>query len=304
MSVMSVRRSWAVAALTLIAVAVALASCSDSGSATARTVAAHAATTASIAQLPAWTSGYPSSIAVLGHSGSTGENSDPRQPRVEVRANSWATGTNPTVNSLYRRILTHNPAAKGHNTNYSEGGATIDKVARQADRLLATDPKPDLIVIQVMDNDLTCPLERAGLSHFRAKLASTLGKLARGAPNSSVFVVSQFGSAPTYARSLTRKERASQGGTGPCDFMTPSGAVAQAKVARLEKAIHAYEAALKTACTKVRQCTYDGGAFGRIVDKRKYLSSDLNHFSIAGHAKAAAVAWATLQRTHVLPRTG
>jgi hypothetical protein len=48
--------------------------------------------------------------------------------------------------------------------------------------------------------------------------------------------------------------------------------------------------------------TYDGGAFGRITDRRKYLSSDLNHFSIEGHAKAAAVAWAAMRRTHVLPR--
>jgi hypothetical protein len=53
----------------------------------------------------------------------------------------------------------------------------------------------------------------------------------------------------------------------------------------------------------VRQCTYDGGAFGRIGDRPEYVSSDLNHFSIKGHAKAAAVAWAAMRRTHVLPRT-
>jgi hypothetical protein len=38
------------------------------------------------------------------------------------------------------------------------------------------------------------------------------------------------------------------------------------------------------------------GAFGRIVEERSYFSSDLNHLSIKGHAKAAAVAWAALQR--------
>ena len=96
-----------------------------------------------------------------------------------------------------------------------------------------------------MDNDLTCPVERAALSDFRTQLAATLKQLARGAPNSSQFVVSQFGSVPTYASSLSRDERASQGGTGPCDFMTPTGTVAPTKVARLEKAIHAYEAALE-----------------------------------------------------------
>ena len=116
-------------------------------------------------------------------------------------------------------------------------------------------------------------------------------------------MVSQFGSVPTYARSLSRDERASQGGTGPCDFMTPTGSVAPEKVARAERAIHAYEAALEAACKTVRQCTYDGGAFGHVVDRREYVASDLNHFSIKGHAKAAAVAWAAMRRAHVLPRT-
>jgi hypothetical protein len=253
---------------------------------------------------PQWTSGYPNSIAVLGHSGSTGENSDPKRPRVEARANSWATGTNPKVNSLYLRILARNPAIKGHNTAYSESGANIDRVGLQADRLLATDPKPALIVIQVMDNDLICPVDRAAVSDFQAKLAATLTKLAAGAPNSSEFVVSQFGSVRTYARSLTRPERAFQGGTGPCNFMTKRGDVVPKKVARLERAIHAYEGALEAACKTVRQCIYDGGAFGRVVDRREYVSFDLNHFSIKGHAKAAAVAWAAMRRAHVLPRTG
>ena len=40
---------------------------------------------------------------------------------------------------------------------YAEAGAGIDPVAAQADRLLANDPDTDLILIQVMDNDLTCP---------------------------------------------------------------------------------------------------------------------------------------------------
>jgi hypothetical protein len=305
---MSPRRLAAIAVLTLAASGSALAGCGDSDS--EPTARAHTRTSAAptpsatATTVPArkWTRGYPNSIAVLGHSGSTGENSDPDQPGVEVRENSWATGTNPEVNSVYLHILARNPAIEAHNLSYSESAAGIDQVAAQADRLLATAPDTDLILIQVMDNDLTCPLDRAALSDFQAKLTATLKKLAHGAPNSSQFVVSQFGSVPTYARSLTRDERVSQGGTGPCDFMTPTGDVAPEKVRRLENAIHAYEGALEAACEKVRGCTYDGGAFGRIVDRREYFSSDLNHLSVEGHAKAAAVAWAAMRRTHVLPR--
>jgi hypothetical protein len=249
-----------------------------------------------------WLHGYPGSIAVLGHSGATGENSDPGRPGLEVRANSWATGSNPKVNSLYLRLLGRNAAIKGHNANYAEAGANVSALAGQADRLLQRDAKPQLIVIQIMDSDLVCPVAQRAVSGFRTQLATILGKLARGAPTSREFVVSQFGSVNTYAKALTREERASQGGTGTCDFMSPDGGIPPRKVARAEKAIHAYEAALKAACGTVRQCTYDDGAAGRLVDKRPYFSDDVNHLSIEGHAELAAVAWSALQRSHVVPK--
>jgi hypothetical protein len=246
--------------------------------------------------------GYPNSIAVLGHSGATGENSDPNRPGVEVRANSWATGTNPKVHSVYLRILAHNPKIRGHKTNYAQAGANVQALAAQADRLLQSNPKPELILIQTIDADLTCPLDRHALTAYRAKLTVTLEKLGRGAPDSREFVASQFGNPRTDAKILTRKERASQGGTGPCDFMTPRGRVGPKKLVRLEQAIRAYEAAVKTACGTVRQCTYGGDALARTINKRAYYSNDLNHFSIRGHARVAAVVWSALQRTGIVPR--
>jgi hypothetical protein len=148
---------------------------------------------------------------------------------------------------------------------------------------------------------VTCPLDRRALSAYREKLARALKKLARRAPNSREFVVSQFGNPRTDAAIYTRQERAAQGGTGPCDFMTPTGAIVSRKLVRLEKAIHAYESAVKSACASVRQCTYSGNALSRTINKRVYYSSDLNHFSVKGHARAAAAAWAALLRRHVIP---
>jgi hypothetical protein len=258
---------------------------------------------ASSAELaPRWTNGYPDSIAVLGHSGATGENSDPRRPGVEVRANSWATGTNPVVDSVYRRILAHNPAIRAHNVNYAQAGADVQALSAQADRLLRRNRRPDLILIQTIDDDVTCPLDRGALSAYRATLTATIAKLGRRAPASHEFVVSQFGNPRTDATILTRKERASQGGTGPCDFMTPTGAVAPKKLIRLERAIHAYESAVKDACATVPQCTYSGASLSHTINKRAYYSNDLNHFSTKGHARAAAAAWAAMLRTHTIPK--
>lgn len=247
------------------------------------------------------TAGWPSSVAILSHSGGTGESSEPAQPGVEVRENVWATGTNPDVRSVYLRILERNPAIEGHSASYAQAGASIDDVAAQADQMLADKPA-DLILIAVMDNDLTCPLDREALREFRAKLTTLLGRLGQKAPTSKQVVFTQVGSVRSYASTLTRAERSAMGGTGPCDFLTPSGRIDPAKVQRLERAIHAYEQALATSCARVRQCTFDGGAFGRIVDRRKYYGSDHNHLSAQGHAKVAEVAWRTIVRKGVLPR--
>ncbi len=74
-----------------------------------------------------------------------------------------------------------------------------------------------------------------------------------------------------------------------------------ARLAHLEKEINAFEAALAAGCKTVSTCRYDGGAFGRVVDRAEYISKDLGHFSIKGHAKAAAVAWEALKRTGSIP---
>jgi hypothetical protein len=251
--------------------------------------------------------GYPSSIIVLGHSGATGQNSDPDRPGEEARANSWATGTNPKVDSLYLRIRAKHPAITGHAFNLAQGGATVTELVQQAHEAVALSPVPQLIVVQIMDNDIVCPATAQEYASFLSTFASALGVLAKGAPHSRIFVVSQFGSPGTFAASLSRSERlrfALQSGIGggPCDFVNPEGRIVDAKVAALDKDIHGYEAELKAGCLRFKQCHYDGGAAGNIADKRSYVSSDLNHFSIAGNAKAAAVAWAAMQRVGVIPR--
>jgi hypothetical protein len=63
---------------------------------------------------------------MLGHSNATGEDSDPAQLHVVIHANSWATSTNPAVNSIYLRILAKNIAQPfrcfGHHVAASDGG--------------------------------------------------------------------------------------------------------------------------------------------------------------------------------------
>ena len=76
----------------------------------------------------------PVGVIAIGHSGLTGENSDPDRPFQRALENSWATGTNPEVNSVYLRLIEVRPETEGHVANTADGGAVAAKLASQASR--------------------------------------------------------------------------------------------------------------------------------------------------------------------------
>ncbi len=242
--------------------------------------------------------GYPSSIVALGHSGSTGESSDPdRAVGVETRANSWITGTNPDVDSLYLRLLAVHPQIKGHAVSLSRGGATVSDVLGQAHQAVSARPPNPLVVIQVVDNDIACPATAQDLVRFQRTFESVLTTLAAGLPTSRVFVVSHYGKPANDFKALTPQQRVIEGGTGPCAFIDPEGRLVPAELDRLDRIILGYDEALRAGCARFAACQYDDGAFRDAPSRPGFTSPiDLNHFSIAGHAEAAAVAWEAMSK--------
>jgi hypothetical protein len=71
---------------------------------------------------------------VIGHSAATGYNSDLSDPGVDVKANSWATESDPDVESIYLRLLATDPTVEGNAWNYAVSGSEItarpNRVAR------------------------------------------------------------------------------------------------------------------------------------------------------------------------------
>jgi hypothetical protein len=106
--------------------------------------------------------------------------------------------------------------------------------------------------------------------------------------------------AKPLADSLRPAQRNQFGGVGPCAFLDPRGQLVLKELVRLETIIHCYEAQLAAGCKRIPRCTYDGGAFGRQVDKNEQITEDLNHFTVKG--AAAAVAWAGDETTRSNPR--
>lgn len=247
------------------------------------------------------TARYPGSIVVLGHSGATGFGSDPAHPYGDAPANSWATGSNPAVDSLYSRILAVNPAVRGHAVNFAQDGATLTELAAQIKRAVALKPKPELAVIQIGDDDILCDGNDASrLGDFRTGFAAALAELAQGLPQARILVVGSWGSFASYTRTLEGMPvgaRLKHAGKGPCSIFAPAsaaspGSLVPAHLAYLEKTVKGYEAQLAAACAAVAQCRYDGGAAARLAITAADLSVDLNHLSIPGQAKLAAAEWA------------
>ena len=97
------------------------------------------------------------SIAVLGHSIATGTMSDPGGSTRDAHENSWATGENPKVQSIYTRLLKNHPALEGHNYNAAINGANVENLEHEFQTLLEkADPLPDLIIIADFGNDMRC----------------------------------------------------------------------------------------------------------------------------------------------------
>lgn len=238
----------------------------------------------------------PVGLAVIGHSGATGYNSDPRLPARDVLANSWATGSNPAVQSIYLRQLAPDPTIEGHATNIAIDGSDVISLISQAMRLVNMHPTPELVLIQTIDNDMHCDgTDEANYEPYRAKLAQALGILSEGLPESQFFIVSQWATVAAYDRVIFERNPVHLTGEGPCDTVDPeTGKIVRSKETYVQGLVDAYWTIVTDVCGQVQRCRTDGGAAQQMDLVAADISSDLDHLSIAGHAKFAALEWVAL----------
>jgi hypothetical protein len=91
--------------------------------------------TATTSPIPSVDLAHPVGMIAIGHSGLTGEGTGATsQP---LYSNSWATGTDPEVNSVYLRMVAALPETEGHVMNKAVGGAPASTLSSQAQAALA-----------------------------------------------------------------------------------------------------------------------------------------------------------------------
>jgi hypothetical protein len=255
----------------------------------------------SLAAIPlasARVTGYPSSMVVLGSSAATGTGSDPAHPYRDAPANSWATGTNPAVQSVYLRILAANAAIRGHNVNLSGHDATVKDLATQARKAVALTPKPGLVLVEI-EGDVECDGKNdSRVAEFGTDLGAALNTLTKGLPHAQILLVSAWGSFPSFVKyldGLSAGERLKHAGKSLCQLVeSPSGRVVASHVAYVKKYVDAYNKQLASVCAQSARCHYDGGAAQAMAVTAADISLDQNHLTIQGQAKLAAIEWGAL----------
>ena len=236
---------------------------------------------------------------MLGGGDAVGYASDPKHPFQEARANSWATGTNPAVRSIYSRLLAANPAIRGRAFNFGSHGATVRDLPSQVRKATLLKTKPELVLVQFMRNDAPCDgKDEMRYADYQARVTHALQTLAAGLPKARILAVSDWGTIDSYIKAVSSYglgARLTHASKGICSIFAPkTGKVVPEHVAYLRRTINGYNAAFAAACKSVPTCRYDGGAARRIVLKPADLAHRFESLSIQGLAKLAAVEWKVL----------
>ena len=247
-------------------------------------------------------------VVALGHSALTGEGSDPARPGQEARENSWATGTNPEVNSIYRRLVALRAETEGHVANAAEAGAPASRLVGQARRALAAVPAPRLVIIGTIDGDIRCDgTDDRHVPEFGAAVMAALEVVTEASPETRVLILSQAGRPAAEAAALaTQPElRRLLGGTGMCDFFDPAGDLVPEHLATVTGIIEQYEAEQARVCSLFPQCSTDNGVLTKYVREPDHVAEgDSNHLGVPGQAAIAALIWPAVAQLLELDKAG
>ena len=220
----------------------------------------------------------------------------------DCQAFSWATGSNATVNSYFRRVQAINPSVVLSNPtrgNDAVTGAKVGDVNGQA--LTAIAGNPDLVLILIGANDVCTSSEAAmtSVTDFRTRFQTAMTTLSTNLPDARVQVMS----IPNifnlwnvlhnnFLATLT------WGVAGICQSMlanpTSTSTADTQRRLRVQQRNIDFNTQLQQVCAGYVHCRYDGGAAYNLAFAQSDVSTlDYFHPNASGQAKAAATAFST-----------
>ena len=238
---------------------------------------------------------HPVGIIAIGHSGLTGEGTAGFQ-EGDTSA-SWATGTDPAVNSVYMRLTAALPTTEGLVANAARGGAPASALVGQARTALAQVPAPALAIIATFDNDIRC--DGSNIAQVGQAISAGLAEIHAASPNTKILLVGQPGRpSAAFIEELVAHDPAVKGDLtwdDECTFYTADGELNRPGIKKLSEVIDAYEAEQARVCATVPNCATDGGVRRAYVDRLENFSPDWAHFNVQGQAAQAALIWPVVE---------
>jgi len=243
-------------------------------------------------------------IIALGHSGLTGENSDPQSVGVPAPQNSWATGTNPAVDSIYQRLAAADPATRGHVVNEAAGGAPAATLVGQATQALGVVPNPRLVIIEIIGTDIACDgSDSSNYPVFGQQVQAALDLIARQAPHATILLVSWPGRPLQASKAIigTPAVPIAQANSAPmCNPFDPNLGIDKQNIKMWTGIIEGYESELANVCATVPQCHTDNGRATHFHVRTSYYNYtndwDYQHYNVSGLAALAKFMWPTVAK--------
>jgi PKD repeat protein len=236
----------------------------------------------------------PSSMAAVGDSitraASTGGTLGADYP-----ANSWATGTNTTVDSHARRLGALGAQLTTHNLAVS--GAKMANLDGQMANVVNV--QPDYVTVLMGGNDICTDTvaQMTSVTDFRAQFQAAMTRLMSGTQDTVVYVVSipnvyqlwNLFKGNWWARFIWSS-------ADICQSLLANPTSTQAADVQRRETVRqrniAYNAELASVCGAYARCRFDSNAAFNTTFTTSDVSGDYFHPSIAGQAKLASVSWA------------
>lgn len=214
----------------------------------------------------------------------------------DCSANSWATGTNPEVNSIYLRIRAVHPEITGNVWNDAVGGEDMSDLADQFE--VTIEHRVQFVIVDMGGNDICAPEERqvTPVESFRADFEAAMARLIAARPNTRIAVVSIVDVYRLWQiYNGTRAATDTWNTNRTCQSMlaNPRSRSREDEERRLrvrEKEIE-LNAALATVCARYANCEYDRGTAFEYRFEIGDVGVDYFHPSLAGQASNALVEW-------------
>lgn len=244
---------------------------------------------------PSEVDAVPASMAALGDSITVAYNAcGLLQPCERV---SWATGTDPGIDSHYQRLLARGPAIRDQASNLAVPGAKIADLDEQA--AAAVEYGAEYVTVLIGANDACTGSEESmtSVADYRSRLDGALEVLRNGVPEARLLLVSipdvyrlwEIDNDDLVARAVWDL-------AGICQSMladpTSDAPDDDARRQRVRERVVEFNRQLAEACTAYGdRCRYDGGAvFDEDFESEDLSAIDHFHPSRQGQITLAAVA--------------